>query len=438
MGIRLRAQPRPLGSRSAPDARSVGPHARLAPLILVALGLLPTAAVAAEPRTQTGLSLTDAIVRAMQRNPLVLDSTLEWRRVQGMASGVAGVLAENPLLTSQAGVRRDVTFSGRQPSLAASILQPVDLLGQAGARRRAAADQVTAAQARVALVRAEISARVRLVYLAAQVADAETVLRQDRLITARKMQEAVQMRAGLGASSDIDLHLASAETSRAAAALEQAKVRTARALFGLRELLDLPASAQAQPTDILVPTPPELAHAGNEDDLLAHHLSIQAIDKHRIAVDSDIARLERERLPRIAVGVAIERPSDRENFVGLALSFAPALWRRNQGPLAEARVERERADYTRDTTLAGLRRRWAELTHVQRIRREELHAVERMLAHEETVRALVRTGWEAGKFDFFRVLLAERSVADTRQARLDLCAELWGNAIEINRLLGKE
>jgi outer membrane protein TolC len=75
---------------------------------------------------------------------------------------------------------------------------------------------------------------------------------------------------------------------------------------------------------------------------------------------------------------------------------------------------------------------------VQRIRREELHAVERMLAHEETVRALVRTGWEAGKFDFFRVLLAERSVADTRQARLDLCAELWGNAIEINRLLGKE
>jgi hypothetical protein len=34
------------------------------------------------------------------------------------------------------------------------------------------------------------------------------------------------------------------------------------------------------------------------------------------------------------------------------------------------------------------------------------------------------------------VLLAERSVADTKQTRLDMWADLWSNVIEMNRLLG--
>jgi outer membrane protein TolC len=36
------------------------------------------------------------------------------------------------------------------------------------------------------------------------------------------------------------------------------------------------------------------------------------------------------------------------------------------------------------------------------------------------------------------MLLAERSVADTKQTRLDLWADLWTNVIEMNRLLGRE
>jgi outer membrane protein TolC len=114
------------------------------------------------------------------------------------------------------------------------------------------------------------------------------------------------------------------------------------------------------------------------------------------------------------------------------------LWRRNQGPLAEARVERERVDFERATTLAGLERRRVALREEQTQRLQELTAVERTLQSEESVRSLVRTGWQAGKFDFLRVLLAERSVADTKQARLDLWAELWTNVIEMNRLLGQE
>jgi outer membrane protein TolC len=69
---------------------------------------------------------------------------------------------------------------------------------------------------------------------------------------------------------------------------------------------------------------------------------------------------------------------------------------------------------------------------------QELKTVERTLENEEAIRSLVSTGWQAGKFDFLRLLLAERSVADTKQARLDLWTELWTNVIEMNRLLGQE
>jgi outer membrane protein TolC len=69
---------------------------------------------------------------------------------------------------------------------------------------------------------------------------------------------------------------------------------------------------------------------------------------------------------------------------------------------------------------------------------QELSALDRALSSEEQARALVRVGWQSGKFDFLRVLIAERSVADTKQARLDLWADLWSNVIELRRLAGQE
>jgi outer membrane protein TolC len=274
--------------------------------------------------------------------------------------------------------------------------------------------------------------------VAAQVARARIALGEERVATARQTAEALQMRVRLGASSDIDLGMAEAEAGRAEAALQDARAQTTRALLALRDLLDLPAQAAALPSDAFMPPPASLPARANPEGLLAHHLAVQTIEKRRLAVDAEIARLERERLPRIAIAFSAERPSGFEKFWGLGLSFAPALWRRNQAPLAEARVERERAEVERATTLAGLERRFAALVEEQALRMRELAAVEGTLRNEESVRTLVRAGWQAGKFDFLRVLLAERSVADTKQTRLDMWADLWSNVIEMNRLLGQE
>lgn len=413
-------------------------HVPIPPVAAAVAFLLATGAARAEPDPFARLSLQQSIARAVERNPLVVESTLEWRRVQGAADGVAGILADNPVISAEAGLRRDQGWVGNQSSVAVRIEQPLDLFGQAGTRRQAAGDVVVWAKARLALARAEIAARARLVYVAAQIAGTRIALCQERLATARQTSEALRLRVRLGASSDIDLGMAEAESGRAEAALLSAEVQESRALLALRDLLELPAHAGALPSDTFAPPPATLPGHRGQESLLAHHLSVQVVDKRRLAIDGEISRLERERLPRLSVGLAAERPSDAERFLGVGLSFSPSLWRRNQGALAEARVERERADFERATTLAGLERRWVSLREEQARRLQELTAVERTLQNEESVRALVRAGWQAGKFDFLRVLLAERSVADTKQTRLDLWAELWANVIEINRLLGQE
>ena len=413
-------------------------HAKYLSILSLIATLPASRSAIAQTNDFSRISLKQAVARALERNPLVVESTLESRRAQGAADGVAGILADNPVIGAEGGVRRDKGWYGSQPSLAVRVEQPLDLFGQAGTRRQAAGDVVAWSKARLALARAEIAARTQVVYLAAQVAGARVALDQERLATARQTAEALQMRVRLGASSDIDWRMALAEVGRAEGALQGAQALTTRTLLVLKEVLELPAHAAALPSDALAPPPTTLPARSGQEDLLAHHLSVQAVHKRQLAIDSEIARLERERLPRLSFGLAAERPSNEERFVGLAFSFSPALWRRNQGPLAEAHVERERADFERTTTLAGLQRRWAALGEEQALRLQELKAVESTLENEEAIRTLVRAGWQAGKFDFLRVLLAERSVADTKQARLDLWAELWTNVIEMNRLLGQE
>jgi outer membrane protein, heavy metal efflux system len=407
--------------------------------VLVASVLIALAGPSlAESTDWSRLSLEQAVARALERNPAVVESRLEWQRRQGAADGVAGVLVENPVVSVEGGIRRDQGWVGNQTSVSGRIDQPLDVFGQAGSRRRAASDWVLAASARLALVRSEIGARVRLLYLAAQVGKARIALCQERLSAARQTSEALQMRVRLGASSDIDLHMAMAESARAEAALQQAQAVALQELLTLREALDLPAQAKIDPSDALVPPSGLAGGMADARRVLVHHMSVQAVEKQRFAIDAEIVRLERERLPRISVGIAAERPSDQERFVGLALSVSPPLWRRNQGPLAEARVEGERLDFERATTLASLERRWAALCDEQAARLQELSAIDKALENEEQTRDLVRVGWQSGKFDFLRVLLAERSVAETKQARLDLWAVLGSNAIDLRRLTGQE
>ena len=49
---------------------------------------------------------------------------------------------------------------------------------------------------------------------------------------------------------------------------------------------------------------------------------------------------------------------------------------------------------------------------------------------------LLRRGWQAGKFDLFRVITASRELTETRLRFLDLLEDLWIAAIELERSVG--
>ena len=410
-------------------------HPRYITLALaLTLILFPTLATAEDFAT---LSRQQVVELALAQNPVVVESRLEWEREKAARRGVAGILADNPTLSAEAGRRRDPGFSNLQGSVAARLDQPLDVFGQADTRRQAADDRVAWAKARWDLARAEIAARAEALFVAAQVSEALLALRGEQVALARSSAEALRTRVRLGASSDIDLRLAEAELERAQAAVSEAEWQTGQARLDLREWLNLPTTAGARPNASLALPPPPPATDCLDESVLKKNLAVAAVEKRRLAIDSELDRLKRERLPRIALGVIAERPSEGENYLGLGLTFSPALWRRNQGPIAEAKVEQTRADVERATTLASLERRLGEAGRVHALRLRELSAIDRAIAHEEAAAELSRVGFEAGKFDFLRVLFARRSVSESKQARLLRWAELWMNVIEMNRLLGK-
>ena len=410
------------------------PH-RLAPLSLaLILALPPTRATADDFAV---LSRNQVVELALSQNPVVVDSRLEWEREKAARGGVAGILADNPTLSAEAGRRRDPGFPNPQASVGARLDQPLDVFGQAGTRRQAADDRVAFAKARFDLARAEIAARALALFVAAQVSESFLALRVEQVALAQSSAEALRTRVRLGASSDIDLRLAEAELERALAAVSEAEWQAGLARLDLREWLNLPATAGAKPGDPLVLPPPPPVTDNLDESVLRKNLAVAAVEKRRLAIDSELDRLKRERLPRIALGVIAERPNKGETYLGLGLTFSPALWRRNQGPIAEAKVEQTRSDMERATTLASLERRLMEAGRVHALRLRELSAIDRAIAHEEAAAELSRVGFEAGKFDFLRVLFARRSVSESKQARLLRWAELWMNVIEMNRLLGK-
>jgi outer membrane protein TolC len=49
---------------------------------------------------------------------------------------------------------------------------------------------------------------------------------------------------------------------------------------------------------------------------------------------------------------------------------------------------------------------------------------------------LVTEGWQAGKFDLFRVLQAAREAADARRTELEVLAEFWRAVVELDRATG--
>jgi len=309
--------------------------------------VLAIVAAAASPASDT-LTLDAALARAEAASPLIRRALAEQAAAAARDVGASQIFPANPLLSVGAGPRHeDFPGGGAQQGVQYFLHaeQEVEIGGQRGARRAAVDRGLRAAAFRVEVARAETRARVRAVYVAAQLAQARVDAAAAREALVNQLLDAVAARVASGASSEVDLQVARLERGIAARARMDAALVAVDASARLRLLLGLapgtplhlePAPALPPPRQGDLPALVERAQAARAE--------LAALSAQRSQVDAELASLHRQAVPSPTLFVDLERDLPGQLFVGGGVAVPIPMWRRQEGPLALVHAEGARLD----------------------------------------------------------------------------------------------
>lgn len=395
----------------------------LAPIIVSALLCSSAYSALAEPVSVRAVALRELLSHAERHSPRLELARRERGRAEAARVEASAWLHEDPTLTLAAGPR----FAGQHSSaldLAASLTQPIEIVGEPGLRRRLAARVEARAQAELAGARAALELDVRLAYQAGCVARARLELVAQVGGFAERTLQVARRRLAAGDGTRIDVLVAESGSARARAAVLEAE----RALAEARtELATLTGWQLHEPPQ--VPSglePPEAAPS------LAETLA-RTLDAHpelrarRAAVAEAGARLaldERRALPAPTVGVSFTREgsvgSPANTILLGSIALPLPLWRGNREARArdraEAEIARQEEAIASRRLEAAILRTHAALTSAA-ARSALLDGAASTALH--TSLTLLERGFEQGELSALEVAAAEEQLA---AAQLDALA----------------
>lgn len=407
--------------------------------VAASLALLPAIARGDAPVAgELALSLDEAVALGLEQSPTYRVAAVEVERARGARLGAEPYFPGNPLLSFDAGPRDQADERGAKFSYQARVEQPVDVAGQRAARLAEADANIALAQARLAVAGAEVRTRVRAAYVTALIA-ARRVDDADRHVeTAERLERAARDRVATGAASEVEQRLAEAELGKAQADRLAAATDLQQARAALAAQLDLPPGQTLRPTSSLGAPPPRTFDADTLVGVaLERRRELLALRQEGRAIDAEIDRLRAERIPPVSLVFNMQQDSPDQYWAGPGISIAAPVWRRNQGSIAEAEAARHRNRVELETSARSTERDLRVAIEAAKQRRAEFELLDRsVLRAVERSRDLVVDGWQAGKFDLFRVLALENDLVNARRAYLDAIAALWNAELDIDRTLG--
>jgi cobalt-zinc-cadmium efflux system outer membrane protein len=379
------------------------------------------------------LTLDGALTLARERAPTIVAADAAIGEAQGRLVGAAVWLRENPVIEGALGTR--LTGDGANTRAArASVLQPIEIAGQRGARVRGAQGAVARATAEADDARRRTLRAVAIAFYSALHATAVLDLARRADTVAGEIVEVARERYRAGDIARLDVRLAEAARSRATATVREAQARREDTLGSLRILLGL------SPTEALdvhgaldagaTPTPASLdAGIDTRPDVRTIMASLREAE-----ADASLGRAGR--FPTIAVGAEYEREEGSDVVTG-QLALGLPVFDRGQGPRveAEARVTRLRIELAaaRANAVAGLRTAYDVHRHRQ-ASAEELQRVAVPLQDENET--LARRAYESGQLGLVDLLAVRREVLGTRQEALDRALESATAGIELQFTAG--
>jgi cobalt-zinc-cadmium efflux system outer membrane protein len=405
----------------------------------LSLGLAPVPVVAAPAPDPAPLRLTldAALARAEAASPLVRRARAARDAALAREVGASLLFPSNPIVSGALGPVRD--GDGRGLGVRLHAEQTIEVAGQRGTRRRVVAAAVRVAELREAVARAETHARVRAAYVGAQLARAQVDAAHAREVLVEKLLSAVEARAAAGAASDVDLAQARLERGAARGARVDATLAAAEALSRLRPLIGLPA-ARAIVLDERLAAP--VAPPGDLATLLARaeerRTELAVLGAQKDEIDADLDRLRREAIPSPTLFVELERDLPGQLLAVGGVGLPLPTWRRGQGEIALAQAERRRIDDERELVARDVAAEVERAYQTEEAAREMSEVLDREVLPAATQAiALMTEGWQAGKFDLFRLLQTSRDASEARRLYLETLGKFWTATIDLDRAVGR-
>lgn len=426
-------------------------------MLAVALGLCAAAqAQPQQPATPPGpiaasqavdpsrtLTLDEAIQIAERASTNVRLREAQLASAEGLRREAASPFFNNPELSAEQARRRP--NEGGEPTSTdrtVGLSQAIEIGGQQGRRRQAAAANLEALQLEIEDARRQARADAMLRFNAVLNAQRRVQIEQRAAQLFETTSQAVARRRSAGEDTRLDANVALIEAERARNSLAVAQEQLVEARAELAALLQLPA---AQLPTVAAPKPSDLAVNSSfnlEQLLLAvqNHPRVRSLASREQVARSRLAVEQAKRLPDVTVGMSVGKegpPNGRERVTTLSLTVPLPVFNRNSAAIGQAvsdltQAEVERSAGTRDAE-AQVRRLWLRLSS-QRDR--VLRLQDAIVAAARDNQQLASRSRQAGQIGLLDQVQVNRQAVDAERELIEAQSEFDTTRIELERAAG--
>ena len=377
------------------------------------------------------------MARAKATGPEVTRARFALREADAKRIGAGIVMPVNPRLAVDA--RPLVSGGSGRMGYGATLDFLFDVGGAPRARVREAERFSALAQADLALSRGSARVRALSAYVSAQIAELRISEADAALVVAHRVQDATQRRVNAGAGSEIDAASAQLQVAELEAARMAFERDRATSEMDLRDALDLDSNVALTLTSSIMDPPAVGEVTALLQRALTTHPELKALQARVAMWSATEERLRAEVFPKVGFYAGLDAAPLSPTYGVLGLSVELPVAQRNQGLRAQSARAREsaEADLNLESRLlaravvSALSSYQSSLRELDRLSTQAVPAAERTLSFAEA-------GFQAGRFDVFRLLAAARDSLRVRASRIDAIEAAWFARIELERAVGGE
>lgn len=403
----------------------------------------PIAAPQAAVDISRTLTLDEAIQIAERASTNVRLREGQLAAAEGLRREAASPFFNNPEVSAEQARRRsneggEATSTDRTVGLS----QAIEIGGQQGRRRQAAAANLEALQLEIDDARRQARAEAMLRFNAVLNAQRRVQIEQRAAQLFETTSQAVARRRAAGEDTRLDANVALIEAERARNSLAVAQEQLVETRAELAALLQLPP-AQLPMVSAPNPTDARANSSFNLEQLLLavqNHPRIRALASREQVARSRLAVEQAKRLPDVTVGMSVGKegpPNGRERVTTLSLTVPLPVFNRNSAAIGQAvsdltQAEVERAAGMRDVE-AQVRRLWLRLSS-QRDRVVRLQ--DAILAAARDNQQLATRSRQAGQIGLLDQVQVNRQAVDAERELVEAQSEFDTTRIELERAAG--